>query len=258
MRPLIAGRPAVNVVRLDVVDSTNAWAERLMAAWSDVEEEARLPETLLLAGRQSAGRGRGGNAWTSPPGGLYATWLTWHRVEQLSLLPLAVGACLAITVEDLLPGVAVGLKWPNDLVVGGKKLGGVLCQSRVVGGEAWVAVGFGVNVETSPVLAAEAPGSASLCSLGWGGEIEEAAWRIAAGFLARIHATLQEGEATRDAWAARSTHVAGEVLRVRLVAGEVVGAFRGFDREGHLLLEVDGVVRTVSAGEVVQGTGEAV
>ena len=68
------------------------------------------------------------------------------------MLPLAVGVSLAEAVEELVPTACVGLKWPNDLVVGGRKLGGVLCASRSNGEAAWVPVGFGINVGADPVL----------------------------------------------------------------------------------------------------------
>ena len=81
MNRVVPHLASANVIWLDDVDSTNAVAERLTDSWLAVEED-RFPETLLVARRQSAGRGRGGHGWVSPPGGLYATWLAWLPVRR--------------------------------------------------------------------------------------------------------------------------------------------------------------------------------
>lgn len=131
--------PRANVIWVDDLDSTAAFAERLMEAWLGNEEE-QLPETLLVAARQGAGRGRGTHTWASPPGGLYANWLAWLPPAELAVLPMAVGVTLATAVEALWPASKVDLKWPNDLLVSGGKLGGILCQSRGSGDLLWASV----------------------------------------------------------------------------------------------------------------------
>jgi len=240
-----------NVIWLDDCDSTNAVAGRLLESWL-VAEEDRLPETLLVAQRQSAGRGRGSHGWQSPAGGLYATWLAWLPVRTLPILPMAVGVSLAAAVEELLPGVRVDLKWPNDLLVSGRKLGGVLSASRTDGEAAWVSVGFGVNVGADPVL----PGGdrtkpVSLAALGYAGDAGEGIWSLVAGFLARIHSALEDPGGSRAEWVARSIHRAGEMMRLRLPSGAVEGRFVGFGEEGELKLEVGGNVSRFSTGELL-------
>ena len=241
----------INVVWFDTVDSTNAVAERIVDAWLAAEED-RLAETVVVARRQTRGRGRGGHAWESPPGGLYATWLAWLPVRSLAAVPMIVGVSLADAVEELVPGARVGLKWPNDLQVDGRKLGGVLCTSHSDADAAWVAAGFGVNVDAAPSLPGDArPAPASLRALGFSGEADDAVWAIVSGFLRRVHPAIEGLEGTRARWAARSIHRVGERLRLRLDARVVEGRLVGFGPAGELELEVAGELQRFSAGELV-------
>jgi BirA family biotin operon repressor/biotin-[acetyl-CoA-carboxylase] ligase len=244
-------QPPTNLVWFDEVDSTNLVATRLIAAWGDEDEGARLADTVVLAGRQSAGRGRDGNAWISPAGGLYASWLGWLPGEALEAVPLAAAVSLAGAVEALHPGVEVRLKWPNDLVVGGGKLGGILCQSRVSGGAAWVIVGLGVNLEVAPALGADAGRTTCLAELGWSGETGPACWRVVSAFVAALRPALADAMGTLAAWTRRSVHVAGEPMQVRLGSETARGQFAGFGPHGELLLELGGSVRTITAGSLI-------
>lgn len=101
---------------------------------------------MVTADAQSAGRGRLGRPWASPPGeDLYVSLiLRPGRAEGLGALGLAVGAGLREGLAGWLPRAQ--LKWPNDILVGGRKLAGILCEARWVGGAPEVVVGFGVNV----------------------------------------------------------------------------------------------------------------
>ena len=239
--------PRANIVWLDDLDSTAALADRLMASWIEKEEDP-LPDTLLVAATQREGRGRGENSWSSPPGGLYANWLAWVPTGELGLVPMAVGVTLAEAVEGLWPAASVGLKWPNDLIAGGGKLGGVLCRSRGSGESIWVSVGFGVNLSAEP-----AAGAGSLRALGWSGDASAGARALAVAFLENVHAALHDAAGTRRRWVARSVHRRGDEIRLRLEGGVVAGRFVGFDPDGRLELEVGGETRRFSAGEVMMG-----
>ncbi len=244
-------RLRANLVLLDEVDSTNQLAGRLLQRWQ-VANDAPFPDTVLLARSQRAGRGRGANAWQSPPGGVYATWITWLPVASLPWVPLAVSAALAEALEELVPGLEVGLKWPNDLLVNGRKLGGILCQSRVVDGRAWVAAGFGINVEGAPRI--QAPSLVPATSLQESGAFIPARKAVAVllpSFLRHVTKALELPEAARSRWVERSVHRDGDTLRVGLPDGELVGRFRGFGAHGQLLLEVEGAVRAVAAAEFI-------
>ena len=141
--------------------SAREWARRLgaataefharIASTSDRARElvrSRLPlPALVVADRQSAGRGRQGRRWESDtPLGL---WLTAAVAaapsSSASVLPLRIGLALARTLESLVPGLRLSVKWPNDLTTSGGKLGGVLCERA---GDA-VLVGIGLNLAHS-------------------------------------------------------------------------------------------------------------
>ncbi|MGV8038831.1 MAG: biotin--[acetyl-CoA-carboxylase] ligase [Thermoanaerobaculaceae bacterium] len=251
MRRLVEQAPPANVIWLDVVDSTNDWADRIMAAAIE-DDDPRVPPTVLVAGAQAAGHGRGSNSWVSPAGGLYATWLAWLPVESLPGLPLAVGVACAEAAEALVPGLAVGLKWPNDLVVGGRKLGGMLCHARGGGEECWVRVGVGINVARTPELAPGDPvRPTSLASHGWDGQLAPAIWALVGSVLRRIGEALAEPVRTRELWQARLVHRPGDAMRVRVDDAVVEGRFAGLSVEGHLLLEVGDRVERVASGELL-------
>jgi len=241
----------VNIVWLSEIDSTNAMAARLVAGWAE-DEDDRLKDTLIVAATQTAGRGRNAHAWESPVGGLYATWLGWLSTPALGWLPIAAGVGLARAVEDALPAVSVGLKWPNDLLVGGKKLAGVLCQSRTRGDSAWAAVGFGVNIGVTPRLADGSTAEAvSLGALGLGLAVEEALWVIVQGFVRRLRGSLDQPAELRAAWLSRAVHHEGDPLRIRSGDEVVIGAYLGLAEDGHLELLVERERRCFAAGELV-------
>ena len=105
--------------------------------------------TLVLADEQTAGRGRQGRAWLSPAGrGVWLSLLLRPPLRpQGGALAIRSGlACLA-ALADVVPGVAARIRWPNDIVVAGRKLGGILCEARWSGADVcWVALGVGLNV----------------------------------------------------------------------------------------------------------------
>ena len=251
MRRLVELAPRANLVWLDAVDSTNDWADRIMAA-ALADDDPRLPPTVLVAAAQAAGHGRGSHWCASPAGGLYVTWLAWLPVEVLPGLPLAVSVACAEAVEALVPGLAVKLKWPNDLFVDGRKLGGMLCHVRGGGEQCWARVGVGINIAGTPALAPDDPARPiSLAGCGWDGQLEPAIWALVSSFLGRIEAALAEPARTRERWQSRLLHQPGDTMRVRIDDAVVEGRFVGFSAEGHLLLEVEGRNQRVAAGEVL-------
>ena len=157
-----AGRAAASAIRYDSLDAEalrvrtrSAGVELLASAGSvlDVAHQraaAGAPAGLLvLAGEQTAGRGRMGRVWHSPAGaGVYLAALLRPTVRPFSgAIAVRVGLALAAAVEEVAPGASPRLKWPNDLIVADRKAGGVLCEARWSGAsQGWVAVGIGVNV----------------------------------------------------------------------------------------------------------------
>jgi len=253
VRPTGAAPLDVNLVWLDTVDSTNDAVARLAASWHEDEDDL-LGDTVIVAGSQSAGRGRGQHVWESPAGGLYATWLGWVKVEELPWLPIAAGVCLAESIETLLGDVAVQLKWPNDVLVGGRKVGGVLCHSRSRGDLAWAAVGFGVNVAVEPELSAGLGTAAAwLADLGHSGDPQEAIWAIVSGMVRCLRPLLAAPGELPERWQRRAVHRAGDSLRVRADGELIVGSYVGLAANGQLELAVGGVRRLISAGSLIGG-----
>lgn len=250
MKRLLVPLPAANLVWFDEIDSSHVLASRLTTGWS-AADNPELGETVIVAGRQTAGRGRGANRWSSPEGGLYATWLAWLPTARLGALPQAVGVSLAAAVEDLVPGIRVRFKWPNDLIVDSRKLGGVLIQARGDAGRSWVAVSFGINIAVVPDVDSPAPyPPGALAGHGWTGDSTAAAWALVASFLRRIHGILESPGGCEE-WAGRLLHATGDVMRVRLHDREVEGEFAGVGRDGQLLLRIGDAVMEIASGEVI-------
>lgn len=132
---------SVNIVHLDSIDSTNLEAQR---RWN-----AQLPITTPLvvrANKQTAGIGRNGRHWTSPVGGLWLSiaWPMSLSPERYEALTPLIADAVARTMNGA-TGLACLVKWPNDVLVGDKKLAGVLCQSTLDAGPRCVVVGIGIN-----------------------------------------------------------------------------------------------------------------
>ena len=108
--------------------------------------------TAIAAGRQTGGRGTRGRPWSSEVGGLWMSLIARpSRTDALEALSLRVGLAAAAALELACPALPrLGLKWPNDLVVDGRKLAGILCEARWGGGRCqWVVIGLGVNVRNT-------------------------------------------------------------------------------------------------------------
>ncbi len=125
------------------VDSTNTRIKRLAA-------QGAPDKTVVIAAAQSAGRGRKGRSFASPEGGLYLSMLLrpgCPAEESLSITPsAAVAVCRAV---EQVSGLCCGIKWPNDVVLGGKKLCGILTESASDENGLYLVVGIGVNVNTA-------------------------------------------------------------------------------------------------------------
>ncbi|AXJ96711.1 MULTISPECIES: biotin--[acetyl-CoA-carboxylase] ligase [unclassified Sphingomonas] len=201
----------------------------------------------LRAERQTAGRGRQGRAWQSPPGNLYASTLVRLRPTDPPPASLALVAAVALheTLDLYLPGRAM-LKWPNDVLIDGAKLSGILLERS---GEALV-VGIGVNVAHHPDL----PDRATT-SLAAAGCVIDAATLV--GVLAEVFARwleiwrVQGFAAVRAAWLA-AAHPVGSALSVHMPDGHrAEGLFEGLDADGALVLRLaDGTRRVMHAGDV--------
>ena len=124
------------------VDSTMDLLHQLAA-------EGAAEGTAVIAGEQLEGRGSRGRSWHSPPGGLWLSMLFRPAGCAVEVMSLRVGLAVAEALDDLVPH-PVQLKWPNDLMLGERKVGGILCEARWQGHTlGWVAVGVGMNVRNA-------------------------------------------------------------------------------------------------------------
>lgn len=222
--------------------STNDEARRLA-------REGAAEGTVVTALEQSAGRGRHGRAWASPPGNLYLSLLLRPNLPpgRLGELAFLAGLAVAEAVAALLPaGRAVTLKWPNDVLVDGAKIAGILIEQEA---EAAV-IGIGLNVAHSP---SDTPYPAtSLAAAGAGTAVAAARACLLDRLAAALARWRGEGFAPiRSAWLARA-HPLGTALSVRLPEGVIAGRFAGLDPAGALLIETADGPRRITSGEVLR------
>ena len=129
---------------LETTDSTNRVARKLA-------EQGGEHGSGVLAGTQTAGRGRLGRAWFSPPGkNLYCSYVVRPDIdlEEYPKLTMVAGVAAARCVQDT-SAVAIGLKWPNDLYIATRKCGGILCESSITAGSPFAVIGIGINCNLS-------------------------------------------------------------------------------------------------------------
>jgi BirA family biotin operon repressor/biotin-[acetyl-CoA-carboxylase] ligase len=200
----------------------------------------------LRAERQTAGRGRQGRAWESPAGNLYASTLVRLRASDPPPATLALVAAVALEETVQTHGVRATLKWPNDLLVDGAKLSGILLERE---GDA-VVIGMGVNIAHCPA-GTDRP-AVSMAALGATPDPAIFAETLAEAFARWLGRWRGEGLApVRERWLARA-HPRGTALTARLVDGSAVdGLFDGLDRDGALILRLaDGALRVIHAADV--------
>jgi BirA family biotin operon repressor/biotin-[acetyl-CoA-carboxylase] ligase len=129
--------------RVEAHDSLGSTNDRL----KELADQGVGPFAVVVADEQTAGRGRSGAAWFSPPGaGLWLSTLIADSRPVPAFLPLLVGLAAARAAEEAVPGLAVGIKWPNDLEIHGRKVGGILCEHV----HHHVVAGVGLNVRLPP------------------------------------------------------------------------------------------------------------
>lgn len=209
----------------------------------------------IVARRQDSGRGRRGRNWVSEPGNLYATLLLTDPSPPARAPELSFVSALAIhdAVFETAPAIAsaLSLKWPNDLLLGGKKFAGILIEGeRVPNGNFAVAVGVGVNCTHHPdnVVFPATDLSAAGAVL----TPDTLFQALAAMMQQRVGQWARgEGFATiRRDWLARGPRPGG-VMNVRLDNREIAGRFETIDETGQLVLRLhDNTIEKVTAGEI--------
>ena len=235
---------------LDETDSTNAEASRRAAAGT------LAGPTWILARRQSAGRGRRGRLWRGGAGNFAAT-LYLPLAEPPARLALR-SFVAALAVDDALLGLglpqeAFGLKWPNDVLLRGGKLCGILLESLAGQG---LAIGIGLNLQAAPDVPEAEEGAAlppaSLAAEGGLAGIgpEDFLARLAPAFARREAQFRRQGFAPiRQAWLGRALRL-GRPIRVRSMGEDLRGIFETVDGQGRLVLSTPEGRHLIAAADV--------
>ena len=229
------------------VASTNLIARRIVAEC--IENELSLPQAMIIAGEQFAGRGRNDRSWSSPPGkGIYATTLLSRPVRELPLVPLAIANIVATYLRDTF-AIDARIKWPNDVLVNGRKIAGILIEARVQDERVFLLIGTGVNVE--PVKDDARPNAVAISEVSvrdFGG-IETATTAFVEHIDEKLSRPLEHDEVL-DEWRALSVHKPGD--RIHCVIGErtIDGTWAGIDEQGRAVLNSASGVIAVSAGDL--------
>lgn len=238
----------VNILRFDTIGSTNDEALR--------QAKAGAGEGLCIVARQqTAGRGRNGRTWVSPPdAGLYFSVVLRPRLDakSLPLITLMAGIAVHDTLHEL--GLTPDIKWVNDVLVGEKKISGILAEAAETAAGLVVIVGIGINVtpanfpdeiaETSTSIAIETTRTVTIS------ELEHSL----VCFLEYFYRILSDGDGPaqiRDEWRRRSSYFSGKSVRVVLDNGSFSGVTEGMETTGALRVRADdGQLKIVNAGDV--------
>jgi len=230
--------------------STNADAAALA--------EGGGPEgVVVLADLQTAGRGRLGRSWSSPPGaGIYASVLLRPEQGVARLLPIAAGVAIAEAIQEV-TGLRPALKWPNDVYLDGgdahppRKVAGILAEGGRSGGETWVVVGFGINV----LPAALPPHLTRATSIE--SELGRAVDRgeLLAACLVRLAARYMDLKAGRrasvlDSWRTRAASTFGRRVEWDDGGAVVSGVAADIDEDGGLVVSTTAGAARIVSGEV--------
>lgn len=235
---------------LDIVDSTNEEAKRVV-------DNINFP-TWIMARVQTAGKGRRGRVWISELGNLSASLiLKVKNAQQASLhgyvASLAVrDACIEFTGQ----ADRYSLKWPNDLLINESKLAGILLECFTVKKQTYLIIGVGVNLATAPKLLQKDGGSFNPVSLvGATGVLVQPEK-----FLIQLAHSWQEREkefheigfsSTRNSWL-KCAYGIGQTILVRTGSELNRGEFINIDQIGRVLLNINGTIETISAGEMLE------
>ncbi len=236
----------IPVVSLGEIDSTSREAARRAAAGD-------TGPVWLHAEAQTAGRGRSDRVWDSPRGNLFATLLVPFEGAVGTAALRSFTACLAVArVLDTLTGARerVTLKWPNDALLDGRKVAGVLLEAGEVKRQRWLSIGIGINLAHAPETARwpticvadvrDTPAPEPLAVLDLLGDA-----------LAEEERHLREGgfAVTRARWIARAARL-GQQIEARLPQETLAGRFDGIAGDGALLLGMADGQRRVAAADI--------
>ena len=234
-------------LEFDEIDSTNLEAKRMAAAGD-------FGPLWISAKRQSGGKGRRGRAWVSKAGNLYCTGLFPHSGTLASAAQLSFAAALAVydTVSTFRPDADSTIKWPNDVLMNGAKIAGILLESGTTDDQLWVAVGIGINISSAPDDTPY-PATYLLSDMPQVGRplLTEVKHKLFARFAYWMAVHIADGfEPLRTAWLDRAQGM-GSAATARLPNKTIEGTAVGMDKDGALELKTrSGKTIKIHAGDV--------
>ena len=235
---------------LDTVDSTNRAA-------GELERQGAVEGTVVVADSQTSGRGRMGRRWESPAGdNLYFSVLLTPNVEPARVPQLALVAAVAVheALAECCPNIIAQIKWPNDILVGGRKVAGILCEASLEADRVHrVILGVGINVNGATVSRTLRGIATTLRSAG-GREVSRPALlgAVLNHLEARYEGWLRDGSLSGLlAYFERHSALSGKSVTAENLSGAVRGTARGIAPTGELVIETaDGKLLHLLAGDV--------
>jgi BirA family transcriptional regulator, biotin operon repressor / biotin---[acetyl-CoA-carboxylase] ligase len=226
--------------RYETLDSTNEEARRLA-------KKGISGPLWIVSREQTAGRGRRGRVWISQSGNLFATLLLQAATPLSAQLGFVAGLAAADTIAAHAPGAEVALKWPNDVLLNGEKVAGILLEGL---GEDALAIGIGINLAQYP-LDTEVPSISIAAVTGSPPDLDGFLLRLASRMTTWYEIWLEQGfQPVRKAWLLRTCGL-GHPIRARLADSERDGVFEDMDKDGALLLrDGAGTLMRITAGDV--------
>lgn len=232
------------------IDSTNTWAKQ----HADQLEHDKV--TLVTAEEQTAGRGRFKRHWESPPGlNIYATFCIFiekHRMD-IGNLPQVMAISAAKILLSL--GFNSKLKWPNDVLISGKKAAGILCETTPLSDNLCVALGIGLNINMPKDILQkiDRPATSLLAEDGLKRDVEEMTHMLQKQFLKDLEVFLDEGfHPFLETYKRLMAHAPGDRIRFHDNRTLWEGGFKGINENGSLNLELEsGAIKTFIAGEIL-------
>ncbi|MEI6186689.1 MAG: biotin--[acetyl-CoA-carboxylase] ligase [Dehalococcoidia bacterium] len=213
--------------------------------------------TAVIAGTQQSGRGRLGRSWLSPQGGLATSIILRPAMSAVHLLPAISALAVFRTIKGL--GIAAGIKWPNDILIGGRKVCGILIEHGLTDGiVSYSIIGIGININFDTGLYPEIAGLATSLSLQLGHELPvgQVALRVYTE-LEDLYLQTEKPAAIISQWAAGMDTI-GRRVKVQSGNSAIEGVAESINGSGHLVLRLDdGSTQEILAGDVlpIPGSG---
>lgn len=237
-------------IHFDQIDSTNTWAKQHPEEWDP------NGVTLITASEQIAGRGRFNRQWVSPSNlNIYATFCFWINIERTDIghIPQILALAAAQTLEE--QGFYPTIKWPNDLLLNNKKIGGILCETIIEKGKRGIVCGIGLNVNMPLEILAKIDRPATSLMIEGGNvyEIEVILKLLHDNFLVKLNTFLHQGFSPFfPVLQEKSALKRGEFVRFHDNQILLEAQFEQLHPDGSVELRLsDGTLKIVHAGEFV-------